>query len=169
MPNIGSLISAHNRKQLAPPTIQAPCNCRVKPECPLKGDCQVTEIVYEATVKAQGSEKTYIGSTAPPFKLRFGNHKTSLRHETYKNSTELSKHVWDLKEKQTAYAVEWRVAERSRAYSNLTKRCPLCTAEKARIIMSNKRTTINTRSELISKCRHANRFVLSSYTGEGVT
>ena len=33
-----------------------------------------------------------------------------------------------------------------------------CLAEKHRIIMSNKAETINKRADLVTKCRHANKF-----------
>ena len=47
------------------------CNCKKKEECPLNGDCLVSEVVYQATVNTQDMKETYIGLTA-----------TSLRQDT---------------------------------------------------------------------------------------
>ena len=49
---------------------------------------------------------------------------------------------------------------RARPYSNITKRCDLCTTEKVMIINSKPDELLNKRSELISKCRHENKFYL---------
>ena len=37
------------------------CNCRIKADCPLNGDCNASEIVYEATVDSNLCQKKYIG------------------------------------------------------------------------------------------------------------
>ena len=169
LPNMASLISSHNRKQMTKPVEQKPCNCRSPPSCPLRGDCRAEAIVYEAVVTTQHDTRGYFGSTAPPFKLRLANHKTSMRLATYRNSTELSKHVWGLKSTNEACEIKWRICERSRAYSNLTKRCPLCTAEKTWIALSNRDYALNKRSEMVSKCRHASRYCLKDYAGAAIT
>ena len=53
--------------------------------------------------------------------------------------------------------------ERAKPYNTVTKRCGLCLAEKHRIIMSNKAETINKRADLVTKCRHANKFCLANF------
>ena len=42
-------------------------------------------------------EKYYRGSCETTFKKQFANHKESFDNEQYKNETELSKEVWNLK------------------------------------------------------------------------
>ena len=69
--------------------------------------------------------------------------KKSFQHERYRNSTELSKYVWNMKEKEETFELAWKIEERARPYNAVTKRCNLCLAEKARIITSNKAETIN--------------------------
>ena len=93
MRNMAALIKSHNATLLKPATCDKPCNCRVKADCPLKGKCRATDIVYEATVTTVAVAKTYIGMTANEFKTRYANHRTSMRHERYSNSTELAKYV----------------------------------------------------------------------------
>ena len=163
LPNVASIIAGHNKKKLENRPVDDGCNCRVKGDCPLNNKCQATSIVYEATVRSGNNERTYIGISEPPFKVRYANHCTSFRHERYRNSTGLSKHIWDLKEKEEEYELEWKIGERAKPYNTVTKRCGLCLAEKHRIIMSNKAETINKRADLVTKCRHANKFCLANF------
>ena len=165
MPNIGSIIKAHNKK-LSTNNVNAdqkPCNCRKKELCPMQGNCQAKNIVYKAEVQGPDTHKVYIGLTEPPFKLRFSNHKQSFKHQKYQNSTELSKYIWQLKTSSTPFDIKWSIATRSQAYTNETKRCDLCLTEKLAIIDAEKGTLLNKRPELISKCRHENKFYLRNF------
>ena len=94
------------------------------------------------------------------FKQRFTQHKHSFRHRSYMNSTELSKYIWQLRDSNKDFNVKWTILCRARPYSNITKRCDLCTTEKLMIINSKPDEMLNERSELISKCRHENKFYL---------
>ena len=40
----------------------------------------------------------YLGVTEIPFKKGFGNHTQDFKHPKYRNSTELSKYIWELKD-----------------------------------------------------------------------
>ena len=81
--------------------------CRDKHPCRLGGDCLIQNVVYQATVESpMGSEK-YIGLTANQFKTRFPNHTASFRNENKRNTTELSKHIWSLKDAKTEFTVTW--------------------------------------------------------------
>ena len=57
MDNIKASISNHNRQVLKNRNLsQIPsksCNCRIKSECPLDGNCLVRSVVYKAFIKAQ--------------------------------------------------------------------------------------------------------------------
>ena len=79
------------------------------------------------------------------------------------NSTELSKHIWGLKRAGKSYDIKWKILRRARAYSNCSKRCNLCLAEKLAILDANRATLLNKRSELVSKRRHENKFYLSNF------
>ena len=165
LPNIACIIAGHNKKKLEEQTADEQCNCRVKTDCPLNGQCQASSVVYEATVTSNNDKKTYIGLSETSFKTRYANHRTSFKHERYRNSTELSKYLWRLKEEGKEFNLEWKIVERARAYSTVGKRCGLCLAEKHRIITSDKAENINKRAELVSKCRHANKFSLANFAG----
>ena len=174
MPNMGTIIKRHNaricgaeRKDGNQPKR---CNCRRPEQCPLDGRCLTTKIVYKATVHTNNTRppKVYIGSTETSFKQRYSNHLLSFRRERYGNQTELSKYIWSLKREDNNFRVRWEVLRRAPAYSCLSKRCDLCLTEKLMILSADKSTLLNKRSEIISKCRHQNKFCLSNFVG-GVT
>ena len=47
---------------------------------------------------------TFYGSSED-FKFRYNNHTKSLSHQHCKNDTELSKHIWDLKNEGVHYKI----------------------------------------------------------------
>ena len=128
MDSMEKVIKAHNTKltntnnQQKHPT----CNCRNKENCPLPGQCTANNIIYEATVTTQQSFKTYIGLTSNTFKTRYSSHKASFNNQRNMNDTELSKYVWDLKQKGTQYKITWRILRYAQPYSPRSRRCQLC-------------------------------------------
>ena len=112
----------------------------------------------------RNEKKVYIGLTENAFKQRYSNHMQSIRDEKYGNSTELSKYVWQLKKEGEEFKITWSINRRAQAYSNTTKRCDLCLTEKLSIINADKTTTLNKRSELVSKCRHKNKYYLAHFS-----
>ena len=102
-PNLANFISSHNSKILRQTEnpVERNCNCRQRANCPLDGNCQQDNLVYQATVSHDGgNEETYIGLTSHPFKSRQANHKKSFTYQKYQKETELSKHVWDIKKQE---------------------------------------------------------------------
>ena len=168
MPNVKQLIDGHNKAILQSAETSQPqqdegtktCNCRKKDECPLDGECLVSEVVYQATVKSQNTQETYIGLTANQFKARYRNHQMSFRHVGRRNDTELSKHLWRLKDDNKEYTITWKIVAKAKPYTNLTKRCNLCNTEKFFLITKPHMATLNRRNELISTCRHRRKFIL---------
>ena len=55
-------------------------------------------------MKTPNEEKTYIGLTATSFKARYMNHKASFNNRAKSNQTELSKHIWKLKDDGSPYS-----------------------------------------------------------------
>ena len=80
----------------------------------------------------------------------------------YTNSTELSKYIWKLRDNNQDFNIKWTVISRARPYNNISKRCDLCLTEKLMIITAKPDRILNKRSELISKCRHENKFYLGN-------
>lgn len=167
MDNIGKIIKQHNNKIISEkPTKNAKtCNCRTKNTCPLNAKCLATNIIYnaEVTTNISNTSHNYIGLTEGTFKNRLNSHNLSFTKEKYKNATELSKHIWSLKAKNAEYTVKWSKIATAAAYNNHSKRCNLCLTEKFYIITSRLPNLLNKRSELISKCRHENKFYLKNF------
>ena len=59
-------------------------------------------------------------------------------------------------------SMNWSIVDRAVPYKNGTKKCNLCLTEKYHVIMSPSEL-LNERSELVSKCRHENKFYLCNY------
>ena len=106
--------------------------------------------------------KNYIGLTEGTFKQRYTQHKSTFTHRKLSNSTELSKYIWQLKDSNTSFTTKWSIIARARPYHNSSKRCDLCLAEKLHIIKRSNNNLLNRRSELVSKCRHENKFYLKN-------
>ena len=167
MRNVKTIISSHNKAQMSKSSNQSEkiddnCNCRDKNSCPLEGNCNTRNIVYQAEVVTSQTKETYIGLCDTTFKERYRNHTCSFRHERYKNVTELSKYIWSLKEQNINYQIKWKKVKQARSYSNANKKCNLCLWEKYLIICKPEMSTLNHRNEMTSTCRHSKKFLLSS-------
>ena len=165
MPNMSKIISNHNKKILnpvnvPPPSHQSMCNCRLKSACPMEENCLQTSVVYKATVTSTAGEKIYIGCTEGTFKTRFTNHKQSFQNEKYAKATALSTHIWALKRSNIDYNVKWKIISKASKYLCGTRKCDLCLTEKVLIASADPKLLLNSRAELISKCRHQNKYLL---------
>ena len=103
MQNLATVISQHNNKvrrnqqQGRSDRGEArKCNCRIKDQCPLEGECLTNNVVHKAVVTSGNNRKIYTGLTANSFKQRYYNHQQSMRHKEYETSTTLSKYIWTL-------------------------------------------------------------------------
>ena len=141
------------------------CNCRVKQSCPLNGRSLTGSIVYRAEVCQAGNDtvKTYIGLTKGTFKQHNNNHLSTFRHQKYENSAGLSKKIWKKKRDNEECDVKWSIVQRAKPYSSVSKCCGLCTTEKLKICDEDKSVLLNKRSELVSKCRHENKYILANF------
>ena len=97
------------------------CNCCNRTSCPLDRNCNVTNIIYQAEVTTPESKETYIGLCDTTSKERYRNHTCSFRNERYRNVTELSKHIWDLKDRKLSYEIKWSKVKQARSYSSINK------------------------------------------------
>ena len=170
MENMGTIISKHNKKILSNNNTNDGndklCNCRSQQNCPLDNKCLTTSLIYNAQITSttanQTTTKNYIGLTEGTFKQRYTQHKSTFTHRKLSNSTELSKYIWQLKDSNTSFTTKWSMIARARPYHNSSKRCDLCLAEKLYIIKRSNSNLLNKRSELVSKCRHENKFYLKN-------
>ena len=101
--------------------------------------------------------------TENTFKDRFYKYRNSFKYESKANSTELSKHFWEIKRKGIEKPIMlWAVIDHTKPYQNGSKRCNLCLTEKYHILTSLV-NLINKMSEPLSNFRHENNFYLVNY------
>ena len=166
MGNIKTIISNHNKAEINKTTRtndqKKNCNCRKPNLCPMDGNCNAKNVIYQAEVTTSTTKETYIGLCDTTFKLRYRNHICSFRNERYKHATELSKHIWSLKDQKIVYQIKWRKIKQARSYSNVSKRCNLCLWEKFFILRRPEMSTLNSRNELVLGCRHARKCLLKN-------
>ena len=163
MPNIGKIISGHNKKvQNDNKPIENMCNCRKKSDCPVENKCLLSDVIYQASVIRQdnGEKETYVGLTSTSFKSRWSNHKTSFNLESHKNETKLSIYIWDLKQKGINYELNWQILAKSKSYSPASRKCWLCLKEKFYILFGGEKSTLNKRHEFFTPCIHKQKFKL---------
>jgi len=162
--NMGRIIKSHNKKITASNTSEKlDCNCRQKQICPLNGKCREKNVIYKCVASVPNKpDKVYIGLTEGEWKKRHSQHKTSFKYKKLAKSTALSTYFWETKEKEKIDPIlSWSILKSVPAYNNITKRCQLCLQEKLAIISyENPDELLNKKSEIISKCRHASKFLL---------
>ena len=103
MPNIQNIISSHNKLVLTKAAQQHTAHAESECNCHQKKET---------------------------FKTRYLNHTSSFRNEKRKRATELSKHIWSLKQSNTRHSIRWKIIKKCQPYSNRTKRCNLSLYEK---------------------------------------
>ena len=168
--NIKAIISSHNKKVLSDykqlqnltQTHEKECSCIKKDQCPLEGKCLTSNVVYQAIVKTETSTDSYVG-LATNFKERYRNHTASFRHRNKRHETELSKHIWTLKDDNKPFKLTWKIIKKCKPYNNITKKCNLCLFEKFLIICKKELCSLNKRNELASSCPHRNRYLLKNF------
>ena len=138
------------------------CNCRRKTDCPMDGNCLSECLIYKASVITIAN-RYYCGTCENTFKERYNNHKCSFRNKSPEKNTELSKCVWELKEKDINYIINWDIAMKSHKYVCGSRKCDQCICEKVLIARADPNVLLNKRDELVSKCRHRNKFTLKCF------
>ena len=139
------------------------CKCEGgPPDCPVKGDCRKTGVVYQASVEETqtGRIETYTGLTGRKFITRWKEHETDFEKPQNRTSTKLSSHIWDLKDRGADYSVKWKILERAPPFNPVRRKCMLCLKEKFYIMYRPEGSTLNKRSEIFSSCRHRTQSLL---------
>ena len=107
--------------------------------------------------------------TEQHWKGRFAVHKHTFRYRGTKNDTKLSDFIWELRDQNIHdYEIKWSILRRAPGYNSVSRTCGLCIAEKLAICEYEERDKLlNERSELVSKCRHQNKYILSNVKPNG--
>ena len=124
-------------KEDSEPTNNKTCSCRQKSDCPLNQNCLSECLVYNAVVN-KSAIKNYCGTCEKSFKEIYNNYTSSFRSKSRRQKcTELSNHIWGLKENGENYTIDWLIAIKAHPYICGTRKCDLCLCEKlliARVI-----------------------------------
>ena len=122
-------------------------------------------LVYNVLVDRLDTNKTkhYYGTCEKNFKERYNNHATSFRNKNKEKTTELSKYVWELKDNNIQHNLEWHIASKAHPYVCGSKKCYLLLTKKLTFIKADPEILLNTSDELLSKCRHLNKFTLRRF------
>ena len=169
MENMGAIINKHNKKILSNNNINDNsdklCNCRSQQNCPLDNKCLTTSLFYNAQITSttanQTTTKNYIGLTEEL--LNKDTLNTSQHSPTGNFLIALNYQNTSGNSKTATPALQLNgLSFRARPYHNSSKRCDLCLAEKLHIIKRSNNNLLNKRSELVSKCRHENKFYLKN-------
>ena len=164
---ISQIISSHNKNiiQLIK-SQELSCNCRQKENCPMQGKCRMKNVLYKCIASTPTKpQRVYIGISEDEWKKRYYNHTKSFRNKRYKNETSLSSHISKIK-KETGQipTLTSSIVRPVPAYSNTTKKCALCLHEKLEILMyPDPEELLNKPSELMSRCPHERKYLLSNY------
>ena len=165
MPNIKKAINQHNSKILNTenqPNGMAGCTSACDDQCPLPGNCLVTNVVYRATVTRTDTNTTesYTGATYRSFHKRYLEHMNDMRNPA-RDGTTLSGHIWYLKGLQVPYTIKWEIAGRAQPFNPATGQCRLCLLEKYYIMFNKDGASLNQRTEFFSHCYHKAPLLLS--------
>ena len=97
------------------------------------------------------------------FKLGYTNHKKSFNHRNRKSDTELCNEIWRIKDNKHNANITWEILGRHQVHNTSSKRCSLCLNEKLKIALYRNNNMLNRRTEILTKCRHKNKYALISY------
>ena len=139
-----------------------PCHGNPKNSCPVDGKCGTKGIIYQATVTTQhGAVSKYVGLSSNKFIQRYQQHTSNFRNLNQKSQTTLSTEVRKLIRENINFELQWRILQTSHPYIGGGNKCSLCLAEIYWIIFKPAESTLNSRQEFMSKCRHQKKYLLS--------
>ena len=163
-----NMINRHNKKIINPPKddIARTCNCIRKHQCPLNEKCIINNVLYKASItpnEENPKTKIYYGVCETAFKRRYANHKKAFNKIKCQTDTELSNEYWNVISANKTSSVSWEFLGTHKSYNQSFKRCLLCLNKKLAIALPKEFNMLNKGPEIMSKCRHKNKYMLASY------
>ena len=134
----------------------------------MEGKCKQEGTIYQAKVTStsletgQKVEETYIGLAATTFYERHQNHKSTFKLRSHETKSELSKYLWQLKDKGIVYDLSWKIIDRAKKFTPASKSCNLCTLERFYLICRKDFYTLNKNLEFGDECLHKRFLKLST-------
>ena len=175
MENMEKLVKKHNSNLLRKnDTDKRNLNSRTNNTCIWDGKRFSSNIVYSAEVfigNKQNGDK-YFGICKTEFKTKLGNHQNSFKNSQKEKDTELPKYISNLKDKgifnyrsnKVRHSqTKWSIDKQTSGYNIVTNFCILCLSDKLVICnFRDKDHLTNKHMDLVSKCRHENKFIWSN-------
>ena len=95
------MIKSHKNRILSEETVhsQPECNWRQKDTCLLEKNCLDRELIMQFEKEYHQWRRQLKCLTENTFKDQFYKHRNSFKYESKANSTEFSKHFWEMKRK----------------------------------------------------------------------
>ena len=118
-----------------------------------KGDSTENERAA-ITTEDDNNSTFYIGLTNRKFKERLYEHTGDKNNIARRHRTNLSNHIWDLKENNRSFNSTWSIMDRAPPFNPTNRKCRLCLKEKYYIMYTPLNATINKRNEFWTPCRH---------------
>ena len=123
------------------------------------------KIVYKAEIETNDginelSTKINFGFSETEFTSKYNNHTMPFRNRTHENDSKHSKFIWSLKDLNKEFDIKLSIFKKS----SRSKSCNLCLLKK--LVISNfkeKERLLNKWLDLVSKCRHENKYLLTNY------
>ena len=114
-----------------------------------------SNVIYKKNRKnKQHNKNLHRITTSTTFKDNCRNHKASFNNKQKRYSTELSNYLWQLKDKDKNYTLNWEILCRTKTKPNNNKTCKLCSLEKYEIEKTEKAISLNKRQERQQPCLH---------------
>ena len=165
MPNIKNIIRIAKRYPPPKGNITRTCNCIRKHQCPLNEKC-LTNVLYKASItpnEENSKTKIYYGVSETAFKLRYANLKKTFNSIKYQSDAELSNEYWNIISTNKTSNISREILGTHKSYNQSSKLCLVCLNKKLAIALHGDDNMLNKRSEVISKCRHRNKYMLANY------
>ena len=154
-PNMGSIISLHNKHILNSNNTEYGCNCNNRDKCPLANKCLIPRTIYGADVTNNKTDesKYYYGISDALFKERYENHKTSFNHRSHLTPSDLFKYYGKLVDNAAVPTIKFSIAKHVKR-NTFINNSSICLIEKDFIIINlDDANMLNKRSEFISQSR----------------
>ena len=97
-------------------------------------------LVYNAAVNTSAT-KNYYGTCENSFKEIYNT--SSFRNKSREKSTEISNHIWELKENGENYTIDWLITKKGHSCYCGTRKRDLCLCEKWLIARANSASLLN--------------------------
>ena len=83
----------------------------------MNGNCLFEHLIYKASVSTT-TNKYYYVTCETTFEEHYNNHKCHFRNKYSEKNTDLSKYVWELKERERDinYFINWDIAMKSQKF-----------------------------------------------------